>query len=179
MSFIRPEARAALTRWREVLIGAAIAALGLHWALGVGGLLGWVGWALAVAGTALAVIGLRRLQFRQDGQGPGVVRVDEGKISYFGPINGGEVAASEMTTLTLDPTQFPTSWVLEQPGWPPLYIPINATGSDALFDAFSALPGMNTHRLLAHLRNEPPMPVVLWRRDGTAPERKTLLKSVQ
>ncbi len=60
MSFIRPEARAALHRWREALTGAAVMALGLYWALSVGGFLGWVGWLLVPAGAALAVIGLQR-----------------------------------------------------------------------------------------------------------------------
>ena len=61
MSFIRPEARAALWRAREALAGLAIGLLGLSWALGPGGLLGWLGWGLILAGVALIVIGLQRL----------------------------------------------------------------------------------------------------------------------
>ena len=37
-------------------------------------------------------VGLRRLQFGQTGRGPGVVKVDEGQIAYFGPLTGGAVA---------------------------------------------------------------------------------------
>lgn len=164
MSFIRPEAQAELLRWREVMIGAAIALLGLYWALSVGGLLGIVGWGLAPAGAVYALIGLRRVRFRQDGQGPGVVRIDEGKISYFGPLQGGAVAASELQRLTLDPTSRPATWVLEQPGSPPLHIPVNAAGSDALFDAFSALPGLDSRQVLRHLERHPNMPTVIWER---------------
>ncbi|MBB93678.1 MAG: hypothetical protein CML68_03595 [Rhodobacteraceae bacterium] len=169
MSFIRPEARAALMRWREVLIGAALAALGLSWAMGPGGLLGWIGWALALAGAALAVTGLRRMRFRQGTDGPGVVQVDEGKIAYFGPLDGGAVAASELERLILDPTDQPPCWVLEQPGSPALHIPVNAAGSEALFDAFGALPGLDTRRLLSHLDRKAPMPVVVWERRTARP----------
>ena len=169
MSFVRPEARAQLMRWREVLIGGGMAALGLVWAMGPGGLLGWIGWALILAGAALAVTGLRRMRFRQDGLGPGVVQVDEGRISYFGPLDGGAVAASELERLILDPTDHPACWVLEQPGSAPLHIPVNAAGSDALFDAFGALPGLDTRRLLGHLDRKAPMPVVVWERRTARP----------
>ena len=39
MSFIRPEAAAEMNRWREVLYGGAILALGLFWIFGSRGLL--------------------------------------------------------------------------------------------------------------------------------------------
>ena len=162
MSFIRPEAQAQLWRMREVLAAAAMALLGLYWVTGPRGLLGWVGWVLIAAGLALALIGIRRLRFRQSGRGPGVVQVDEGQIAYFGPLDGGAVALSEVERLILDPTTKPRHWILEQPGTPPLHIPVNADGAEALFDAFGALPGINTGRVLAELNGKTPMPVVLW-----------------
>ncbi|QEW18740.1 hypothetical protein LA6_000915 [Marinibacterium anthonyi] len=174
MSFIRPEARAHLMRWREVLIGGAMALVGLSWAMGPGGLLGWLGWVLVAAGAALVVTGVRRMRFRRDGLGPGVVQVDEGRISYFGPLEGGAVSASELERVILDPTNFPPCWVLEQPGWPPLHIPVNASGSDALFDAFGALPGLDTRRLLSHLNRKAPMPVVVWERRTARPHNYRL-----
>lgn len=174
MSFIRPDAAAALMRWREVLIGAAIAALGMSWALGPKGLLGWVGWVFVAAGLALAVTGLRRMRFRQAGQGPGIVTVDEGKITYFGPLSGGAVAASELERLILDTTANPPCWILEQPQSQALHIPVNATGAEALFDAFGALPGLETGRLLAHLNKKTPMPVVVWERVAVRPHNYRL-----
>jgi len=97
------------------------------------------------------------------------VQVDEGRISYFGPLDGGAVAASELERLILDPTDHPACWVLEQPGSAPLHIPVNAAGSDALFDAFGALPGLDTRRLLGHLDRKAPMPVVVWERRTARP----------
>lgn len=174
MSFIRPEARAGLWRWREVLSGAAVSCLGLWWAIGPGGLLGWVGGALCLAGLALCVVGLQRARFRAGDGGPGVVQVDEGQITYFGPLDGGTVAAGELARLVLDPTAHPAHWLLEQPGAPALAIPVNAEGADVLFDVFAALPGIRTERMLAELRGRAAHPVVIWERHGTRRDHQRL-----
>lgn len=169
MSFIRPEARAALWRWREVLIAAAIGLLGLAWATGPGGLLGWVGIALLVAAIALALVGVQRARFRTGTGGPGVVQVDEGQIAYFGPLTGGAVATSELERIVLDPTSKPPHWLLQQPGQAIVQIPINATGADALFDVFGALPGFSTQKMLTTLHKPGLHPVVIWEREPMRP----------
>ena len=171
MSFIRPAARASLWRWREALAGAGALALGLWWLLGTTGLMPFVGGALALAGAALGLAGLQRARFRAGAGGPGVVRVDEGQIAYFGPLTGGVVALSEITALGLDPTGRPAHWVLSQPGQPDLHIPLNSEGAEALFDAFAALPGLRTEQMLAAMRARGGGPVTLWRRAGPAPAR--------
>ncbi len=165
MSFIRPEATAALWRWREVLVGAGLGMLGLWWVAGPGGLLGLVGWVVIVAGGATAVVGVQRLRFRRSGPGPGVVVVDEGQITYFGPLTGGMVALSELHRLSLDPSAHPSHWLLAQPGQPDLAIPVGAKGADALFDVFAALPGLSTERMLAALGGGGAHPVVIWERN--------------
>ena len=53
MSFIRPEATATLWRWREVLVGAALAVLALWWLAGPQGLLGMIAPVLLVGAGAL------------------------------------------------------------------------------------------------------------------------------
>lgn len=169
MSFIRPEARAEIWRWREVLAGAAIGLLGLSWIMGPGGLLGWIGWVVLIAGVALTLIGVQRARFRTGSGGPGVVLVDEGQITYYGPLTGGVIAADDLERLTLDPTARPAHWALEQPGQPPLHIPVNAEGADALFDVFSTLPGLQTERMLAELNGRAVHPVVIWERHSLRP----------
>ncbi len=168
MSFVRPEARAAVWRWREVLIGAGLSALGLWWIFGTSGLLQWIGGAVALAGVALAAAGVQRGRFRGGAGGPGVVRVDEGQVAYFGPLTGGVVALSEVTAVAYDPTGKPGHWVLSQPGQADLMIPVNAEGADALFDAFASLPGMRTERVLAAMRTPAQNMLTVWRRDMDA-----------
>lgn len=164
MSFVRPEAMQGLARWREVLIGGVILALGLWWVLGVGGLLHWIGYAVAAAGLALIAAGIQRARFRGAKGGAGVVQVDEGQIAYFGPLTGGAVARSELTAILIDPSGHPAHWVLRQPDQPDLHIPVNAEGADALFDAFAALPGLRTEYMLAQMKTQGGQPTVIWQK---------------
>ncbi|WP_298837821.1 hypothetical protein [uncultured Roseobacter sp.] len=162
---IRPEARETLWRWREVLAGMAAALLGLWWLAGPGRLLVLPAIALLVAGAALIWIGVQRARFRTVGAGPGSVDVDEGQVTYFGPLTGGTVALREMRRLALDGTVFPAHWRLEQPGQPALMIPVNAEGADMLFDAFATLPGLRTAQLLRALEHPANDQIVIWQRD--------------
>ncbi|MDU9002261.1 hypothetical protein [Sedimentitalea todarodis] len=174
MNFIRPELRAALWRWREALAGVALMVLGLWWMLGPGGLLGWVGGALVLGGLAQGFVGVQKARFRSGGGGPGVVQVDEGQITYFGPLGGGAVAVADLRSIALHPAGRLAHWVLDQPGQPELQIPVNAEGSEALFDVFAALPGIRTERMLAELQNRSPHPVVIWSRGRLRPEHQRL-----
>ncbi|WP_171171278.1 hypothetical protein [Ruegeria sp. HKCCA0370] len=169
MSFIRPEAKLALWRWREVLVAGFVLILGLSWINGPGGLLGWIGWLLVAVAITLAVIGVQRARFRTGTGGQGVVTVDEGQITYFGPLDGGIIATREIERLALDPTSTPAHWVLEQPGQAVLHIPVNAEGAEALFDVFSALPGLKTEHMLAELNGGSAHPVVIWERTPSRP----------
>ncbi|MFS4581999.1 hypothetical protein [Phaeobacter sp. C3_T13_0] len=169
MSFIRPEARAALWRWRELIAAAGLGGLGLIWALGSFGLVALMGWVLIGLGLIVSIIGVQRMRFRLGGAGPGVVQVDEGQIAYFGPLTGGAIALSELERLTLDHAAKPAHWLLDQPGQLALAIPVNATNSDALFDAFATLPGLRTERMLAELHKSGVHQVVIWERASSRP----------
>ncbi len=165
VSFIRPDARAALWRWREVLLGGCVLLLGLYWASGFG-ILKWLGFGVIALGAAVVLAGLQRTRFRAGRGGPGVVQVDERQITYFGPLDGGSVALEDLRAISLDATSAPPVWVLRQPAQPELHIPVNAEGSDALFDAFAALPGIRTEFMLTQLRQKPDHPVVIWSKPG-------------
>ncbi len=172
---IRPEARAQIARYREALIGLSALALGLYWAFFTGGgTLHWIGYVVMVIGAVLAVAGVQRARFRTGDGGPGIVQVIEGRITYFGPLSGGVADLESLTALTLDPTARPPHWLLAQPGQPPLAIPVNAEGADALFDAFAHLPGIQTRRMLRTLEQGADRPVVIWRKSGAAPDRPRL-----
>ncbi|MEL7253484.1 MAG: hypothetical protein AAGL23_04870 [Pseudomonadota bacterium] len=164
MSFIRPEARAALWRWREALAGASGVVFGLWWLLTGASLTRWVGGAVALASLALLVAGIQRGRFRGQFGGLGVVRTDEGQIAYFGPLTGGVVALSEIAQVAFDPSGRPAHWVLSQPGQNDLYIPVDAEGADALFDAFTSLPGLAPEALLRVQRDPERTRSVIWTR---------------
>lgn len=174
MPFFRPEAKAQIMRWRETLLGSGLVLIGFWWLVGPGQLLTLPSVALMIAGAALIWIGVQRARFRGDGDGPGAVQVDEGQIAYFGPLTGGAVALREMSRLTLDSRQFPAHWQLEQPGIPPIHIPVNAAGADALFDAFATLPGFRTERMLSELQSKSGGTVVIWQRDSVQAARLSL-----
>ncbi len=170
MTFFRPEAVAAVMRWREVLVGVVLAVLGLWWVMGPGGLMALVGSFLMLGAGALIFIGVQRARFRGPGGGAGAVQVDEGQITYFGPLTGGAVALRELERLTLDRALHPAHWRLDQGGHPPLLIPVNAAGSDALFDAFATLPGLRTERMLHELHGQGDAAVVIWERAPLRPQ---------
>ncbi len=168
MSFVRPEARVALWRYREVLSGVGLGALGLWLALGRG-LTIWLGYAAIGVAIGLIVVGIQRARFRTGGGGPGVVSIDEGQIAYFGPLSGGVLAVADLERLTLDPTAQPAHWVLESASQQPLHIPVTAEGSEQLFDVFAVLPGMKTERMLAELRGRATYPAVIWEKSSARP----------
>lgn len=163
MSLIRPEAAAALRRWREALLGAGLLCLGGYW-LTRYGLYVWAGGALAVLGLALLITGLQRGRFAQGQGGPGVVQLDEGELSYFGPLSGGHMPIAEITRIVFDPTGTPGHWCLESATAQPLYIPVTAAGAELLFDVFSSLPGLHTEEMLVTIATPPKAPTLIWRR---------------
>lgn len=169
MSFLRPEAAATLMRFRETLAGLAATLLGVWWlTTGVGAVV-LVGAVLAVAGPLLAWAGIQRARFRGAGEGPGMVRVVEGQLTYYGPADGGAVFTQDITGLALHPGASGPEWVIHHRGGPPLVIPVDAAGAEALFDVFAALPGLETQTMLARLSHPPPEPVTIW-----APDRRRL-----
>ncbi|WGW04016.1 hypothetical protein [Tropicibacter oceani] len=172
---IRPEAAATLGRFREALTGAGVLLLGLYWAFFTGGgLLHWIGYGVMTLGIVLIVTGLQRARFRRGDGGPGIVQVIEGRITYFGPLSGGVADIDALSALTLDPTARPAHWRLDQPGLPPLHIPVNAEGSEALFDAFAHLPGIRTEFMLRELERKGAHPVVIWRAASAQPITRRL-----
>ncbi len=162
MSFIRPELRAALFRWREVIAAAAVAGVGVWLLLRGGWLLGALGAVAVVAGVGLARVAWQRLRFASDPVDPGVIDVLEGQISYLGPHGGGWIALSELEELMLvraDGTRF---WRLRQADGRSLDLPVAAVGAEKLFDVFAALPGLGPDRLLRALEGSGPAEQSLW-----------------
>ncbi len=165
--FIRPEAKATLWRFREVILALFVFSLGL-WLVLIGfGVVPWVGVALIIASAVLLIAGLQRARFRQGDDGPGLVQITERRLAYFGPLNGGVIDVVDIVSLQFDPSGHPAPyWVLTGPENREIAVPITAKGAEALFDTFSLLPGMRTERLLNVLDHPPDQRVVIWARQG-------------
>ena len=153
---IRPEALAALRRWREVILAACLALLGLWLATRIGPIPLSAGLALLALSAAWALSGWRRMRFAQDIAAPGFVEVIEGEVRYFGPSFGGAVSLSDLTELRLMTLQGRRLWRLKQRDGQALLIPVDAAGAEALFDGFTALPGLDMAAVLAALSPSSP-----------------------
>lgn len=160
--FLRPEARAALWRWREVLVSAAILVLGFWWAASSFGVMRWLGAIVATIGLALGIAAVQRVRFAQGGGGAGVVQIRERRLAYFGPLTGGVIDLDDLTRVELDGGGRPAHWLLTGHGAQSLAIPVDAEGADDLFDVFAALPGIRTGRMLDVLRRTPDARVIIW-----------------
>ena len=156
MGLIRPELVHAVSRYREVILGGGVVALGLWVAAQGGYLLVPAGVALVGLGAGWAVLALRRLRFARAPDGPGLVDLDEGQVGYLGPGTGGYVSLADLVELRLLRLRGRQVWRLKQADGQALLIPVDAAGAEALFDAFASLPGMDTAALVAGLQATPP-----------------------
>ena len=163
--FIRPEAKAALWRWRDVFVAVAVGALGVWVAMTGFGIVQWLGYALIVIAIGLLIAGAQRVRFRQGSDGPGVLQITERRLAYFGPLDGGVVDIVDISRLSFDPQGYPAPyWILSCPNAREIAIPTTAKGAEALFDVFSALPGMRTEKILRVLSDPPAQREVIWDR---------------
>lgn len=166
MTFLRPEVAILLRRWSEVIAASCVVALGLWIAARPGPVVQGFGYVL-VALAALALIpAVRRARFATAGDGPGIVQVIEGRILYMGPVTGGAISLAELTELALRRDHAGAAvWVLREAGQD-LEVPVDATGADALFDAFTTLPGLGAQRLLTARHGMAVGEQRLWQRVG-------------
>ena len=162
--FFRDDALRVLRRWREPLIAGLVIALGLWIAARPGPVVQGFGWVLAILGALALLPAIRRARFQASGDAPGVVQVDERRILYMGPTHGGTVAIDDLQQLSLRRMEDGrAAWVLLD-GTTMLVIPAEARGAEALFDAFTALPGLSAHAVLAARDMPQPGTTRLWNR---------------
>jgi len=162
---IRPEAKRTLWRWREILFGLTLIGLGYLWVISYFGLLHLLGIFLMLVGGALLLIGFQRGRFRSDKNGPGILQVVEGQIGYFGPSEGGLVAISDISRISLVTYNRERCWQLEQTGLATIHIPVTAKGTDHLFDAFATLPGLKIESMVQKLTQHSSKTILIWERN--------------
>ena len=175
MSFVRPELAAWLHVWREPLVwgGLAIAGLWLIWR-GYAGLepLSFIlGLGCFGAGLGLLRDAVRRTRLSQTSPAEGVVLIDEARIGYFGPRDGGfidlpAIAAVEIVARPHLPPDSSHAWVLTADDGARLVIPLGAAGAERLFDALSPLPGIDFDAGVAAVLGPGARRAIVWRRAG-------------
>lgn len=160
---IRPEAARALARYREVLIGLGVLALGFYWGFFTGGgILHWIGHAVVILGLALAWVGLRRARLYSDGGGAGIVQVNERQISYFSPDGGGFLSLDSLREVRVIVRDLDSIHWLFRGSDGLLAIPIDAEGTNALFDVLSALPGADFGAATEAMTATEPHSYLIW-----------------
>jgi hypothetical protein len=168
---IRPVARALLRRWAEPVAAGALAALCLWLGAGrlaaAGALGGWLGWPLLALGAAFALWFWAALQRARmtggDALGPGVVRIQERRIAYFGPYEGGVIALDSLVGIAIESGPAPV-WRLRLDDGRVLRVPAAAEGAAALPEAFAALDGFSSARAAAALATRGRATFPIWRR---------------
>ena len=151
MTIFRPEVTALFIRHREAIAASVIVLAGV-WLMALGGyVLFPLGMIIAAIGGTLTVTALRRARFTQTIAAPGIVELDEAQVGYLAPDLGGFLSLDELCEIRLLVLQGKRMWRLKQADGQALLIPVDAAGADRLFDAFAALPGMDSSALVAAL----------------------------
>lgn len=162
MTFFRPEALAGLRRWQGTLVAGAVTLLGLWWGLTSLGLVRWAGWALVVGGAAATWAAAQRARFHGGTGGLGAVEVDERQIAYLAPYGGGILSLDSLTEVALAPDRAGLPVWLLRAYDEILVVPASAAGTEALFDALTALPGADMEAAIRASRGRPDTKVVIW-----------------
>lgn len=176
MSFIRPEAAAFLRTWG---LPAAFAIAGLAliwhgWAMTARG--AWVGVLLMGLGAfcCLGLFGAAEravMAWRGRHGGPGVVTIEEGRISYFAPFGGGILAMDaidriEIVTTDRGPFEDDLFWRLSDSMGQHIAIPGGASGAEGLLDTLGTLPGFDHLSVVRAMGSTEPAQFLLWQRAG-------------
>lgn len=173
MSFVRPEISRAIVRWFETATYGAVTLLILWWLTGAAVDVYWrIGLMLGVGFTGFWLTRAAYLSARAGAgrDGPGMVLIDERRITYLGPERGGFASINALEAIEVwaaDPPayQYEPCWILRHPDADAgLLIPTNAEGAKGLIDAFSALPGFEARRAIAALDGEEGSVTTVWRR---------------
>ena len=164
MSFFRPEAIDELKRWRGAMVTAVVLAFGFWWGLTSLGLVKWVGWALAIGGAAMLWASVQRARFHGGNGGLGVVEVDERQIVYLAPVGGGFLSLDSLSEVAIVPDRAGLPVWRFTGGGERLSVPASAAGTEALFDALTALPGADMETAIRESRGRSAETVVIWQR---------------
>lgn len=170
---IRPEVKEKLAKITEPTI----------WAIGIL-IFTWIAINLAITAHWLVVVlpvlialtcaiafwnAITKLRLASDGQGKGVVLIDERRVGHFGANDGGFVDFDALVRVEIHAEDHAKVWVLFHEDGPPLEISENAPGADQLLDMMTVLPGIKFSRITEALGDTTQTDYVVWEK-STAPK---------
>jgi len=165
MSFVRPEAISYFQNYRGFILSAMITTAGLYILISSFGTTKIVGGVFLLIGLLVGHDAYRRFKFPDGRGGPGVLEIDERRVSYlFGGLETSiSIDSLDRIELHRNVKGYVT-WIFYGPDGM-LSVPGDAEGTDALFDALVALPGINYSQAEAALQGKEPDIFLIWQRD--------------
>lgn len=162
-----------MARNREVLSGLALLLLGLvlfgtgvvgtanPLALGVGGI-------MILVSLPLIRWAAVRLRLTRE-HASGVVIIDERRVGYFGPDEGGFLESDALVSVHVQPDEEGLAWRLTIEEGRTLIIPVGAEGAEGLYDLFNALPRFTVREVFGLLDDPNAIlaPRRVWAREGS------------
>ena len=164
--FLRPEAAAMLSRWREPLVSGLVIVLGIWLILRPGPVVAGFGWIVAALGGVSLFASIRRVRFKGAGDGPGVVDLVEGRVTYMGPFYGGAVSADDISEVAFKRARDGKGYWMLNHSEGVLVIPASAKGAERLFDLFTAMPDVSAAVALAAIEKQSHGTTVVWTREA-------------
>jgi hypothetical protein len=171
MSFIRPELRKALLRWREVIVCGLLILWGV-WLIGVGldresVMQTLLGGAIVVVFVILIFWAILRAKMYKPPNFSGVVQVKEREVGYLCSEVEVFVSLDDLTKLEIVTKGYGRSggevfWVLSHEGGEPIAIPANTEGSELLFDAFAVLTDADFEEAVRALNGTQDARFLIW-----------------
>lgn len=165
VSFVRPEAVSYFRNYRGFILAVMILMLGFIILFTSFGMTRAAGGFFVIVGILVGHDTYRRLKFPSGKGGLGVVEVDERRVSY---LSGG--VETSISIDLLDRVELHrklngrVTWIFYGPDGR-LSVPGDSEGTDALFDALIALPGINYSQAEASVQAEGPDVFLIWQRN--------------
>ena len=165
MSFVRPEAISYFQNYRGFILSAMIVIAGVYILASSFGTTRIAGGVILIIGLLVGHDAYRRFKFPNGRGGRGVLEVDERRVSYlFGGIETS-ISMDSLDRIELHRSvKGLVTWVFYGPDGM-LSVPGDAEGTDALFDALVALPGINYSQAEAAMQGTDPDIFLIWQRN--------------
>ena len=165
VSFIRPEALNTLRQYRGFILGGLILTAGLFIIFTSYGTTRIAGGLFVVIGSLIGHDAYRRFKFPAGHGGAGVVEVDERRVRYLAAGSGTSISMDTLERIELHRNaRGRITWVFFGPEGM-LSVPGDAEGTDKLFDALVALPGVNYTQAEAATQGKGPDLFLIWQRN--------------